>query len=261
MPLGWLPYYRDEKYNISKLNKLLIAAYSSLNRYKLLKFLMVSPSVIYDLERVNLRVSGARSLKGAAVKKVHIAYHDLSRRDIDVIYLASIAKHKGIYDVPLILKRIKDKIPNIRTVIIGRMPESILEHLRDALKSCDLENDVKLLGYIEEDKKFELLARSKVMVYPSYMDTFAIVILEALSVGTPVVAYAIPAIAINYRTNSVIKVRIGDITTMAEKVVEVLNDERYWAKLSVEAINFADTYSWNEVAKSLLKCIVNELKE
>ena len=44
-----------------------------------------------------------------------------------------------------------------------------------------------------------LLSRSKVMVHPSYMDTFAIVVLEALSVDTPVVAYGIPAIKLIIR--------------------------------------------------------------
>jgi glycosyltransferase involved in cell wall biosynthesis len=217
---------------------------------------MVSPSVVYDLERVNLKVSRVCSLKGAAVEKVYDAYRTFDRRDIDIIYLASISRHKGVYDVPLILKYVKNRVPNIRAVIIGKVPEHISEHLRDMLKSYGLEDNVRLLGYVDEYEKFELLARSKVMIYPSYMDTFAIVVLEALSTGTPVIA-----IAINYRTNAVIKIRIGNVATMAEKVMDALSNEQYWTKLSKEAINFSSTYNWNEIAKSFLTCIVNGLRK
>lgn len=261
VPLGWLPYYRNEESKISILNKLLIAAYSLLNTHRLLYFLMVSPSVAYDLERVNLKVSRVCSLKGAAVEKVYDAYRTFDRRDIDIIYLASISRHKGVYDVPLILNYVKNRVPNIRAVIIGKVPEHISEHLRDMLRSYGLEDNVKLLGYVDGYEKFELLARSKVMIYPSYMDTFAIVVLEALSTGTPVIAYAIPAIAINYRTNAVIKIRIGDVASMAEKVMDVLSNEQYWTKLSKEAINFSSTYNWKENAKSFLMCIVNGLRK
>jgi glycosyltransferase involved in cell wall biosynthesis len=118
-----------------------------------------------------------------------------------------------------------------------------------------------MLGYVDDYEKFELLGRSKVMIYPSYMDTFAIVVLEALSTGTPVIAYAIPAIAINYRTNAVVKVRVGDIAEMAEKVIDVLSNEQYWTKLSSEAINFSSSYSWNDIAKSFFMCIVNGLRK
>jgi glycosyltransferase involved in cell wall biosynthesis len=260
-PLGWLPYYRNEKSKISILNKLLIAAYSLLNTHRLLYFLMVSPSVAYDLKRANLKVSRVCSLKGAAVEKVYDAYRTFDKRDIDIIYLASISRHKGVYDVPLILNYVKNRVPNIRAVIIGKVPEHISEYLRNMLKSYGLEDNVRLLGYVDEYEKFELLARSKVMIYPSYMDTFAIVVLEALSTGTPVIAYAIPAIAINYRTNAVIKIRIGNIAAMAEKVIDVLSNEQYWTKLSKEAINFSSTYNWNEIAKSFLMCIVNGLRK
>jgi glycosyltransferase involved in cell wall biosynthesis len=159
------------------------------------------------------------------------------------------------------LRKIKERIPNFKAIIIGRISDDLEREFREMLKSYGVEDNVDLLGYVDGIKKFELLARSKVMIYPSYMDTFAIVILEALSVGTPVVAYGIPAIRINYRTNAVIPVRIGDVNEIAEKAIRILSDKQHWAKLSMEAIAYANTYSWNIIARDFLKCIARGLKD
>jgi glycosyltransferase involved in cell wall biosynthesis len=260
LPIGWLPYVRETK--LSRISKIIIKLYGLLNRYGLSYFILCSPSVVYDLERNHLKVTRVCSVKGSAViKPIEITYKPYNERDIGIVHLASISRAKGIYDVPLALRRVKERIPNFKAVIIGRISDDLEKEFREMLKSYGVEDNVELLGYVDEVKKFELLARSKVIIYPSYMDTFAIVVLEALSVGTPVVAYGIPAIRINYKTDAVIPVNIGDVNEIAEKAIKMLSDEQYWVKLSTEAIAYASTYSWNIIAKDFLKCIAKGLKD
>lgn len=261
-PIGWLPYYRNESLRLSIINKLLIKIYEFINKLGLGYFVLVSPSVRYDLERVNLKVNKYCSLKGAGItKSCDVKYRAYDDRDIDIIYLASISKAKGIFDIPLILRSIKEVFPNVKAVIVGRMPSDLKMELQKMLKIYGIENNVDVLGYVDGCKKFELLSRSKVMIYPSYMDTFAISVLETLSVGTPVVVYAIPAIAINYKTSAVTKVHIGDTIAMAKKTMEILSNKDHWARLSEEALAFSKSYNWTEIVKSLLMCIIRGLRE
>jgi len=259
-PIGWLPYMREAR--LSKISRLLIRLYKILNKHYLGYFILCSPSVIYDLKRVHLNIARFCSVRGSAVEmSIKITYKPYEERDIDIIYLASISRAKGIYDVPLILRKVKERIPNFKAVIIGRISDDLKKEFRETLKSYGVENNVTLLGYVDEIEKFELLARSKVMIYPSYMDTFAIVVLEALSVGTPVVAYGIPAIKVNYKTNAVISTQIGNSDEIAEKTLEILGDREYWKKLSKEAIIYSNTYNWASVAIDFLKCIIKGLRE
>uniref|UniRef100_A0A7C4BCS6 Glycosyltransferase n=1 Tax=Ignisphaera aggregans TaxID=334771 RepID=A0A7C4BCS6_9CREN len=252
-PIGWTPYTQGVK--LSKRIKLLIKLYKFLNR--LSRFIFCSPSVIYDLKRVHLNIERFCSVKGSAVRKpISIAYHRHEDRDIDLVYLASISRAKGVYDIPLILKKIKERIQNIRMVIIGRMPDNLRKEIEELLKAHDVKDCVKILGYVDEVEKFKVLAKSKVMIYPSYIDTFAISVLEALTMGTPVIAYAIPAIVINYKTDAVIKVPIGSIDEMAKRAVEILSNVQYYQELSMKAIDYASTYTWNDIARDLLACII-----
>jgi len=49
-----------------------------------------------------------------------------------------------------------------------------------------------LAGFLPKEKYYETLARARALVYPSHSDSFSLVILESLAVGTPVVTYDIP---------------------------------------------------------------------
>ena len=128
--------------------------------------------------------------------------------------------------------------------------------MRSYLRRTKSKNHVKILGYVDGIEKFKILAKSKVMIYPSYIDTFAISVLEALTMGTPAIAYAIPAIVINYKTDAVIKIPIGSIDEMAKRAVEILSNVQYYQELSMKAIDYASTYTWNDIARDLLTCII-----
>jgi len=69
-------------------------------------------------------------------------------------------------------------------------------------------------------------------VYPSHEDSFSLVVLESLALGTMVVAYDIPAIREVYG-DLVYTVQEGDINSMARGVIKVLkmSESEYRNKL------------------------------
>ncbi|ADY01295.1 glycosyl transferase group 1 [Vulcanisaeta moutnovskia 768-28] len=254
--IGWLPYTNDVK-PLDVKNKVLVRLYQVINR--VCRFIYVSPSITYDHMRVGLMARNEHSLMGAAVEFTELPqYRSINERDIDVVHLASISRFKGIYDVVEVLRMLKEYRDKLNAVIIGRMPRELEGDVRGMIRKYGLEDYVRLLGFVDEIKKFELLSRSRVMIYPSYFDTFAISVLEALTVGTPVVAYSIPAISMNYRTDSVVKIKVGDKRSMAIAVNELLNDPARLEQLSREAIIFSRRYSWRKIALQFLQRIIKE---
>ncbi|MGC8593874.1 MAG: glycosyltransferase, partial [Nitrososphaeria archaeon] len=95
----------------------------------------------------------------------------------------------------------------------------------------------------------EILKRSKVFVYPSRLDSFALVVLESLSCGTPVVSYSIPAIRMNYLTEAVVKVKPLDVDSLIEESENILKNEK-WVELGKAGKEYASKYSWEKVAAS-----------
>lgn len=64
-----------------------------------------------------------------------------------------------------------------------------LEEMKELVKQSNAKGKIKLLGYVSDKKKYELLGRAKALIFPVKGEDFGIVPIEALAAGTPVIAY------------------------------------------------------------------------
>jgi glycosyltransferase involved in cell wall biosynthesis len=106
---------------------------------------------------------------------------------------------------------------------------------------------VNYLGMIPDQRKiYGIMKGSRVFIYPSHVDSFGIVVAEALSCGLPVVAYDIPALRYYYGDCGAVKlVKEGDIEGMVNAVKEFLKGEYHDVAKAC-----AKKYSWDKVAES-----------
>lgn len=95
-----------------------------------------------------------------------------------LVNVGRVSKEKGIDDFCQL------NIPNSSKLVIGDGP--YLNELKEKYP------DVHFIGPRRGEELAEFFANADVFVFPSKTDTFGIVIIEALSVGTPVAAYPVP---------------------------------------------------------------------
>jgi len=131
---------------------------------------------------------------------------------------------KGIAEAIYALKLIKNKQNEVKLLItgkIGRKSSLIIRLLSNRLR---VSQNVILTGYLPTRTLYKYMRMSKVAVYPSHIDGFPYSVLECLSLGTPVVAYGIPALAFNYsRADGVYLVPEGDVAALASQVINLLS--------------------------------------
>ena len=73
-------------------------------------------------------------------------------------------------------------------VIMGKGDDAYEQFLRNETKRLGLENKVEFCGFVNGRKKYEQLARLSCLFVPSDFENFGMIVTEALSVGTPVMA-------------------------------------------------------------------------
>jgi glycosyltransferase involved in cell wall biosynthesis len=107
-------------------------------------------------------------------------------RPIDVLYVGTLVKKKG---VDLLLRAVAELVARgspIHTRVIGDGPErGALEGLSASL---GLVGRVSFTGAADRNGVREAMWRSRVFVLPSRVETFGLVVAEAMACGLPVVA-------------------------------------------------------------------------
>ncbi len=156
---------------------------------------------------------------------------DLSNRNI--LFLGRINKQKGIYDLISVIKKLKKRYNDVCLYIGGSGEE---EKIKMYVKNNDLEDNVKLLGWINEQEKNEILKKCTFFALPSYFEAMPMSILEAMSYQCVVIASdvgGIPQIINSENTGFLVKP--GDCDKMYNIFCQLFEDEMLVKKVSSEA--------------------------
>ena len=110
---------------------------------------------------------------------------DAQPKIYDAIWIGRVHRQKGIDDLLQTLTYLKEKIPNFRAVIIGKVKSD----LQPTIEKLGLSSSVDFPGFVSEEEKFRLFRSSRVYLMPSRFEGSPRVIGEALVCRLPVVAY------------------------------------------------------------------------
>ncbi len=103
-----------------------------------------------------------------------------------IVYLGRLEKRKGVDWLLLAFAELVKKMPEAYLVVAGSGLRA--NKLRQFVRSEKIEN-VSFTGYVSEEQKLHLLQNADLACFPSpYGEGFGIVLLEAMALGTPLLA-------------------------------------------------------------------------
>ena len=113
-----------------------------------------------------------------------------------------------------------------------------------------MSDNISFFGWLDGEKKYEIIIKSKIFLYPSFAgDTFSICLLEALSCGKQVICYDVPFVRDNFNIDTVHKIPVFKNKLFAKKAIELLENKKYNVSSSIAFVK--NNYSsWNNVANA-----------
>ena len=137
---------------------------------------------------------------------------------------------------------VKKKIPDATLTIIGGGDE--FEKLNSQIKELGLEESVKITGMVSSAEVTANMLASDLYVMTSHTECFPMVLLEASSVGLPLVAFDVPV-----GPRSIIKegengnlIEYQDKEQMAEKIISLLRERKILKEYGKNAKQYSYQY-------------------
>ncbi|HSW99005.1 MAG TPA: glycosyltransferase [Candidatus Saccharimonadales bacterium] len=150
------------------------------------KIITVNHAVVESLRRRGFRqpimVSSNFVDNGGAGR---VAWPD---KDITLAFCGRMVKQKGVDEFLRLCETLQRDLPDFRAVMVGVGPELPRLVRLAAVKGLN----IAFVGRADDRQKFDIVRRAQLFVLPSIEEGWGIVVAEALSVGTPVLAYDLP---------------------------------------------------------------------
>ena len=172
-----------------------------------------------------------------------------------VVFLGALARDKGIEDA-IETFAILDKGGKYNYWIIGKGNEDYVKELKKKVANLKLKSKPKFWGFVSQKKKFELLAKSHVMINPSLLEGFGLVNIEANAMGTPVVGYKSRGLVDSIKDGkSGFLVDNNSPQSLAESAKKLLSEKKLYYRLSKGAISWSKQFTWDKSRKKSLRLL------
>lgn len=158
------------------------------------------------------------------------------KEDNLLLFVGRITFTKGLH---VLLESLRYLKRSVHLVIIGPLSWSP-EYYQSILKSIEQENlkgkhEVEYLGALDQQNIIKWYQKASIVILPSFVEAFPVVILESLSCGTPVIATAVGGVPEVVRDGeNGILVPLNNPPKLAEAIHYLLDNREIRIRLGVE---------------------------
>lgn len=159
-----------------------------------------------------------------------------------MLYVGRVAHEKNIDFLLRVVDRIRGTHPRALLLIAGEGPAG--RHLRRLASNLGLDDHVNFVGYLSRERDLpDCYRAADVFTFASSTETQGLVLLEAMQAGTPVVSTAVMGTAEVMADHAGGLVAKEDEDDFADRVRQVLDDDRLRERLCTEAVAKAARWS------------------
>jgi D-inositol-3-phosphate glycosyltransferase len=191
--------------------------------------------------------------------------------DKNIIFAGRIEPLKGVDTLlramSLIQKRHPEVIEKACVAIIGgdpwaETPDAEMARLQELRAELGIIDTVAFLGAKDQEILPNYYAAAEMVVMPSHYESFGMVALEAMAMGTPVIASEVGGLAFLVRDNeNGFHIPSRDPEALADRIYCLLTDEACRERLGHQARYYALQYDWEIIVQRLLRVFEEVVEE
>jgi glycosyltransferase involved in cell wall biosynthesis len=170
-----------------------------------------------------------------------------------VMFLSRLHEKKGLDLLLPAFQRVLQNHSSGQLVLVGPGEEDYVQELRSRANSLGISQQTHFIGSLHGEQKWAALAAADVYVLPSYQENFAIALVEALRVGTPVVCSQRVNIWSDLANAGAATICELTVESVAESILRLLDDRSGAEEQGGRGAAFAaENYTWAKSVERLV---------
>jgi glycosyltransferase involved in cell wall biosynthesis len=172
--------------------------------------------------------------------------------DFVLFFLGRYINENGVFDIIEAVRLLNERGVKVKLYFAGS--GDLKQEISSRAKEYKIEDEVIELGPIYGEEKYQLIERADLLVRTSYHEVFPVAYLEALSVGTPVLATPVGDSAFIAKDSGGVElVPVHAPRAAADAIERLKSDPKRLKKMAESGINYIKTIPWNVQAEKLLE--------
>ena len=170
-----------------------------------------------------------------------------------IIFVGRLIFYKNLQVVINAFSKVIKEIPSAKLIIVGDGPSK--SDLIKQTKSLKLENNVFFKGRVTTETKVQLIKESKILVNPSLIEGFGIVVLEGFACGKPILVSDSKPLSdlVNDGIDGYV-LTSNNPDAWAEKIIYLMNNDKQAQQMGLTGRkkvegNYSITHVTNEISK------------
>ncbi|MGQ9909156.1 MAG: glycosyltransferase family 4 protein [Candidatus Flexifilum sp.] len=204
-----------------------------------------------DMERIGIRDVGLWR-RGVDAEKFHPRHRSQAMREqmsdghpdeILLLYVGRVSAEKQIEQFRPVL----EQVPGTRLAIVGDGPA------RAEMEKYFAGLPVKFMGYLKGEALAQAYASADIFVFASALETFGLVVVEAMAAGLPVVSSRVGGVRdVIEEGRTGYTFDVGDVAGLVNGVRQIASSRARIAEMGRAARAFAETQSWDAIMDEVI---------
>ena len=207
-----------------------------------------------DINKVHVINYGYTPLedKGVITQGIEEKFSGKTGNPIHILFAGNAGYRKGVADLVTLATDLKDE--NLRFTIAGLLEEEAQKLINEYPY-----NNINFVGKLSREHLANQYMNSDIFFFPSYLEGSALVLIEAMSWGLPVVT--------TYQSGSVIKDEVdgfisesGDIESFKKNILKLASNAQLRYNMGMSALKASASYSVENYGQNLLNLFTKDVK-
>ena len=178
---------------------------------------------------------------------------DIRNDAVVITFVGRLIYAKGVQDLISAFAKIKDTDPEVKLLIVGDGPYRA--NLENLAYQTDCASSILFLGQKNQNEVIDVLSATDIFVNPSYSEGLGISVMEAASIGLPIIATDVGGtreIITTDKTGILIKAR--DVGQLVEELGRLRANAELRKKLGGNARILAERkFNWDKITGEYIK--------